>query len=277
MKGGAVFVWLSGEQRKLLIEYAKKLGWSKSRVLRVAFVRFVEADNSELEEQAVVEEKLRLLEDEDRRLLRAQRLILKNCAYLQKYVRQLMEGGWDQQHAKLGRRRPPLPETPGASLTINALEGIFARRREIGVSVARLASKCWKGKYEAPLDLKVKRNSQTVFGFMFPFPLCPYWATSRVNKRFEGLPNRKHCDMQDKEVLVEACWTCWNKGMKEKVESDSLWDSWRKSREYQELRVFLDQFDFDENMEWLRARNGRSVATLNKQAGRRDKKHGSDT
>jgi len=94
-----------------------------------------------------------------------------------------------------------------------------------------------------------------------------------MNKQFQGPPNRKHCDRQDKEVLVEACWTCWNKGTKEKVEKDQLWDSWRNSREYQELRVFLDQFDFDENMEWLRARNSRSVAALNKQGERREK-HG---
>lgn len=273
---GQECVWLSGSQRRLLKKVCKRLGWSKSRVLRVAFLRFVEGDNNELEEQAVVEEKLRELEEEDRRLLRAQRLILKNRAYLRKYVKELMEGGWDRQHTNLGRRRPPLPETPGASLTINALEGIFARRHEIGVFVAELASKYWKGKYEAPLDLKVEGNSQTVFGFMFPFPLCPYWATSQVNKRFQGPPDRRHCDRQDKEVNVEKCWACWNKGMKEKVENDSLWDSWRKSREYQELRVFLDQFDFDENMEWLRARTSRSVAALNKQPERREK-HGSNT
>jgi len=127
----------------------------------------------------------------------------------------------------------------------------------------------------------VKSNNLSEVNFpekVVVFPLCPYWIMSDYNRRFEGPPDRKHCDKKGKEVTVEKCWACWNKGMKDKIMLDEDWDSWRKSREYQELRVFLDTFDFDGNMEFLRsdAHMEWLHACNKKKVSGGEKKHGSN-
>lgn len=169
------------------------------------------------------------------------------------------------------KRRPPLLETPEAALSLEALQRILGRRSEIGRELCRLAVTLLAE--TTPYDVgpfPVKKGVQVG---LVAFPLCPYWSMSVYNKKFSGPPDRKWCDKKGKEVEVKTCWTCWNRRMRKKVKDDPDWDSWRNSREYQRLREFLDTFDFDSNLEWLRARNGRSVATEKKQVGRGDRQY----
>jgi len=258
MKGRGEFVWLSGEQRNVLYKIAKDTGKGKSRVLREAFLVFMEKSAQDFVEECMLDRKLKRLEKESKQLRRVQSLILRDRAYLRGYVDKVMKGEWTIDGMS-GRRRPPLPETPGAALSARALEGIFARRAEIGRQAAELAVKRWPGSYMVGAT-PIPKGFQT--GFL-RWPECPYWILSRYNKNFGGPPDRKWCDQHNKEVSVERCMGCWEKGMKVQVEEDPDWDVWRRSQEDWRRRLWEDQFEFDENLRSLRD-EGRSVATLKK-------------
>jgi hypothetical protein len=80
---------------------------------------------------------------EDRCLLRSQNLILRNCSYLKDYVEDLIKGCY--KNPAFVEMRKSVLSYPNADKVLPAVEGILARRQEIGLRVAEIQTLLYPG------------------------------------------------------------------------------------------------------------------------------------
>lgn len=112
--------------------------------------------------ELMLRSELNSLYAEDRRLVRAQVLILRNCTYLNDYVETLIKGGEVKREY-----RESILSFPNADKVLPAVETIFARRQEIGLRVAEIQTLLYPNYAYEPLKVlekeqKEKRSKQTV-------------------------------------------------------------------------------------------------------------------
>lgn len=90
---------------------------------------------------------------EEKRLIRAQVLILCNCTYLNEYVETLIRGGEIKREY-----RESILSFPNADKVLPAVETVFARRLEIGLRVAEIQRALYPNYSYEPLQTLEKEQ-----------------------------------------------------------------------------------------------------------------------
>jgi hypothetical protein len=141
--------FLDGETRRLLHKLSVDQNVSVSGLIR----EFVENGLKDVRVSDGVLHNLVLLHEleslyaEDRRLMRSQNLILRNCSYLKDYVEDLIKGCY--KNPAFVEMRKSVLSYPNAETVVPAIEAICARRQQIGLRYAEIQTQLYPGlKYD---------------------------------------------------------------------------------------------------------------------------------
>jgi hypothetical protein len=137
--------WLRVEEAKVLVDFCRRVGVSRSGFVRDAVLEHLKVKcYDDLVRKCGLRKELEDLFMEERRLRRLSDKILSDNVYLRPYARRLISGGMeDDAH----RYRPALTSAPNAAEVILAFEGIFANRKIIGDRLVELARELYPGEY----------------------------------------------------------------------------------------------------------------------------------
>jgi hypothetical protein len=145
----SVSTFLDGETRRLLHKISVENHVSVSGLIR----GFVECGLKDVKVSdgvlhgLILNHELESLSVEDRRLMRSQVLILRNCSYLKDYVEDLVKGCY--KNPAFVELRKSILSYPNAEKVLPAIEGILARRQQIGLRVAEIQTLLYPGlKYD---------------------------------------------------------------------------------------------------------------------------------
>jgi hypothetical protein len=137
-------------------EFCRLLKVKRSRFVRSAFLAYVakEPDKKEVRRLLLLNE-LDAVFREESRVRRLSNKILANNTYLADYARKLIHGGYESD--LVGKFRPSLNSGPNAALAVQAFEGLFSRRLELGKRMLEISRELYPGSYEWPLGFQGPR------------------------------------------------------------------------------------------------------------------------
>jgi hypothetical protein len=134
-------------------DFCRLLKVKRGQVLRDSFLAFVAKQPSRVEVQKVLlQNELDHIFREESRIRRLSSKILANNTYLNEYARKLIHGGYES--VQFGKYRPSLNSGPNATLAIQAFEGLFSRRLELGKRLLEITKELYSGSYEWPLSFQ---------------------------------------------------------------------------------------------------------------------------